>query len=94
MTSYSHWERLIEAFPLVKVGGVSINVVKVSVRDEATGTPSLLKGVINIGIRVQHIGRLLIGFNMPNTYNGKVKQGLFVVCKQAIVCMPDPFVHT
>lgn len=43
MTSYSHWERLIEAFPPVKVGGVSINVVKVAVRDEATGTPSPLK---------------------------------------------------
>lgn len=77
MTSYRHWERLIEAFPLVNVGGVmiSINVVKVSVRDVAKGTTSSLKGVINTGIQVQRIGSLLIDLCMPKACEGKVKQG-------------------
>lgn len=42
-TSYSHWERLIVAFPLV--------------RDEVTGTLKPIKGVINTSIQVQQIIR-------------------------------------
>lgn len=81
MTSYHHWERLIKEFPLVNVGGVgggvviSINVVKVSVRDVAKGTTSSLKEVINAGIQVQHIDSLLINLCMPNARQGKVKKG-------------------
>lgn len=54
---------------------ISINVVKVSVRDVAKGTTSSLKGVINASIQVQHIDSLLIDLCMPKARDGKVKQG-------------------
>lgn len=54
---------------------ISINVVKVSVRDVAKGTTSSLKGVINTGIQVQHIDSLLINLCMPKACEGKRKQG-------------------
>lgn len=62
----------------MNVGGgvmISINVVKVSVRDVAKGTTSSLKGVINTGIQVQYIDSLLIDLCVPKACEGKVKQG-------------------
>ncbi len=56
--------------------------MKVAIRDEATGKTESIKGVINTGIQVQHIGWLLIVFIMLYTYKGKVKQGLRVIYKQ------------